>query len=111
MKRTLIPLENLIPSIEALFGELTENLRRRSKDTLNRNIREAQTLEDARRGLDERKMVEVNWCGDENCALQIKEEIGGEIRGYRFDTSEKPSGPCIVCGRTVEKVVYVVRAY
>jgi prolyl-tRNA synthetase len=111
LKRTSVQSAELIPCVQALLNEVTENLRRRSKETLEHSIREAQTLEDVRTGLDERRMVKVNWCEDENCALQIKEEIGGEIRGYRFDINEEPEGPCILCGRKAEKIVYVSRTY
>ena len=111
LKRTSASLAEIVPRVQALMDEISESMRKRSKESLEKSVIEAQTLEDVRKGLDDRKMVKVNWCGKEECALRINEQIGGEIRGYRFDENEEPNGPCMVCGAKADKVVYVSRTY
>jgi len=111
LERGKAPFGEAVQRIQGLFEEIFENLRRRSRAVLEETIEDAVDLEDLRRGLEERKIVRVNWCGEEDCALRIKEEVGGEIRGYRYDVEEEPKGPCIVCGGKATKVVYVSRTY
>ena len=111
LERVTVPLDEVVQRIRGLFEEIMENLEERSRKVLEEAVMEAVGLEDLRRGMEERKIVRVNWCGDEDCALRMKEEVGGEIRGYRFDMEEEPKGPCIICGETAKKVVYVSRTY
>jgi len=111
LERVRVPLDETVQRIRALFDEIMENLRRRSRKALEERVSEALNLEELRRGIEERKIVKVNWCGDQDCALKIKEEVGGEVRGYRYDVEEEPSGPCIICGKAAEKIAYISRTY
>ena len=111
LKRSKVSFDEAIPQVQRLFSEILENLQRRSSRVLEESIKGAADLEDLRKGLEERKIVRVNWCGEEACALEMKEEVGGEIRGYRYDVEEKPMGRCIICGGTATKVVYASRTY
>ena len=47
----------------------------------------------------------------ETCADEIKDRTGGEIRGTRIDTEERPDGVCVVCGKPATEVVYIARSY
>ena len=98
-------------AIRVLFKEIEENLRERSWSRLRSEIGEASNLEELRRLMEERRIVRVNWCGSDECAEKVKEEVAGEIRGMRWDEEETPTGPCIACGGEATYVVYVSRAY
>jgi len=110
LERSRVSFDVAIAHVQKLFSEILESLRRRSSRVLEESIKEAKDLEDLKKGLEERRIVRVDWCGEEACALEMKEEIGGEIRGYRYDVEEKPMGRCIICGGTAT-IVYASRTY
>ncbi|MHA1187627.1 MAG: proline--tRNA ligase, partial [Candidatus Heimdallarchaeota archaeon] len=58
-----------------------------------------------------RGFCRANWCGDQTCGEQIKEETGADVRGTREDIVEKPEGKCIACGSKAKEVVYIAPAY
>jgi len=103
--------EKLIPKILELFETIFENLKARSKSTLEGLLAEAENLEELKARMDERKIVKVSWCGDPECAYNIKDMVAGEIRGTRWDTEEVPKGSCILCKDKAKYIAYVSRTY
>lgn len=111
LKRSTVAFDETVSAIERLFQKITTELAERSRLTLKEMTVDAKETETLKKAIKERKIARICWCEDESCAEKIKEETGGEIRGHRVDTEEKPESPCIVCGKKAEKVVYVARAY
>ena len=77
-------------------------------DTIKNNIAYGDQLKTY---MESRLIVKVNWCGDEECATNIKDQVSGEIRGTRWDIEEKPTGSCIFCKDDAKYVAYVSRTY
>ncbi len=61
--------------------------------------------------MEARLIVKVNWCGDAECAMNIKDQVSGEIRGTRWDVEEEPTGSCVFCKDEAKYVAYVSRTY
>jgi len=110
-ERTYVPLDNMIPAIERLLSTIMTDLETRSRSTLKDMTANVQDVGSLRKAIRNKKIARVCWCENIECAEIIKEESGGEIRGYRIDVEEKPESACIVCGRKAKKVAYVARAY
>jgi len=111
LERIKVSLEDLVPRIEGLMKEIEENLLERSRRIMMSLISDARSIEDVKRILRERRIARIEWCGSIECAEKLREEARGEVRGERYDVAEKPTGPCIVCGKEARSVVYVARAY
>jgi len=111
LKRTKVSFNDLITGINKLFKKIMENISKKSQAELEKMIIEVNTTSDLKKAIRNRKIARICWCGNITCAERIKEESGGEIRGYRFDVEEKPEKPCLVCNGKSEKIVYVARAY
>jgi len=111
LEKSRAELKVLVPSVEGLFQEIFENLRDKSREKLESLVAVANDMDELRALMDERKIVKVNWCGDADCAYNIKDMVAGEIRGTRWDEEEQPDGDCILCGDTGEYVAYVSRTY
>ena len=101
----------MIEKVQELFREIFENLCARSRSTLQQLIVDAYNIDELKQYMEERKIVRVNWCGDQSCAFNLKDQVAGEIRGTRWDVEEKPTGNCILCGDEGEYVAYVSRTY
>jgi len=111
LKRSTATYDEMIPAIEKLLAAVMKDLETKSRSTLESMITNVKDIDSLRKAIGDRKIARICWCESIECAETIKEESGGEIRGYRIDIKEKPESPCIVCGRKAEKVAYVARAY
>ncbi|MBD3206927.1 proline--tRNA ligase [Candidatus Bathyarchaeota archaeon] len=110
-EKTTVSEKELIPKIKELFDEIFQTLKSRSQDVMDELIAEAEDLEELKGHMDERKIVKVNWCGDPECAFNIKDMVAGEVRGTRWDVDEVPKGSCILCRDEAKYVAYVSRTY
>jgi prolyl-tRNA synthetase len=110
-KKTTVDESMMIEKVQELFREIFENLCARSRSTLQQLIVDAYNIDELKQYMEERKIVRVNWCGDQSCAFNLKDQVAGEIRGTRWDIEEKPTGNCILCGDEGEYVAYVSRTY
>ena len=111
LERVKVEFGDLESSIERLMDELARNLREKSERMMRELITDARSLDEIRKILDERRIARVEWCGETGCADNIKENVGGEIRGERYDVAERPQGTCVACGKPAKTVVYIARAY
>ena len=110
-EKVTVPLDELVETAHRLFDEIFENLKKRSKDTLDELVVEANSMDELKGFMDQRKIVKINWCGDAECATNIKDLVAGEVRGTRWDVEEKPKGSCILCPDEAKYVAYVSRTY
>ena len=109
-KRT-VDKEEVNERVKKLLADIDNNLAERSRRMLEAMIGEAATLNEAKQLISSRRIARVEWCGKLECAEVIKENVGGEIRGSRYDIAELPRGNCIACQQPAKEVVYVARAY
>ena len=103
--------DSLNEMVGDLLDSIMENITRRSREYLERNIANAHSLEELKSNMEAKKIVRVNWCGDPACAFEIKNQISGEIRGTRWDIKEIPKEGCIYCSKDAKFVAYVSRTY
>jgi prolyl-tRNA synthetase len=101
----------LITKINSLFNTIFENLVNRSKSMLESLVVDAYDMDQLQIYMDSRMIVRINWCGDPDCAFNIKDMVSGEIRGTRWDKKEDPTGDCILCKDKAKYIAYVSRTY
>ena len=112
LERSTAPFDQMISTIRELFDKIMKNLIERSQEVLENSIVDVGDVKALRKAIRGKKIARVNWCESEECADKIKEEAGGgEVRGHRYDQQEKPTKPCLICGKKAKRVVYVARAY
>ncbi|MDW8063407.1 MAG: proline--tRNA ligase [Candidatus Caldarchaeum sp.] len=111
LEKTLVSVEELETTVANMLEAIDRNLGEKSWRVLRQMIFDASTVDDVKKAISERRIARISWCGSEECAIKLKEEAGGELRGTKFDEVEVPYGPCIVCGRPASEVAYFARAY
>jgi len=104
-------LDELVDSVRELLQGIQSNLAERSRRRLEEALVDAYDLDELKVAMDERRIVRVNWCGDPDCAFQIKDQVAGEVRGTLWEGGKEPDGPCIICGDKSKFVAYVSRTY
>lgn len=110
-ERLTVKIEELEKTINKITVEMPKIFLARSRDILEKMIVNCCTLEEATETIENKKIVRACWCGDIECADLIKNEVGGEIRGYRYDIHEEPFSNCISCRKNSRYVIYIARAY
>jgi len=111
-ERMRIKETNVINHVLDLRGKILEVLRERAEKFLKENLFKAKTKNELITLAEKGGIIQVNYCGNKDCADYIKTETGGfEVRGKRVDIKERPDGPCVWCGGKAKRVVYIAKAY
>ncbi|MFW9921753.1 MAG: proline--tRNA ligase [Candidatus Thorarchaeota archaeon] len=111
-EKLIVPENDILKNIKTILKQMHKFLQNRAdkllKDSISqpKDYNELLEIQKTKRGF-----CRANWCGEIECAEQIKNDSGADIRGTREDLKEEPYGPCIACGKEGKKVVYIAPAY
>jgi prolyl-tRNA synthetase len=101
----------LVEKITEVFKAIFENLKEKDRKKLESLLVDAYDMDQLKTYMDARLIVRVNWCGDPDCAYNIKDMVSGEIRGTLWDQEEEPTDSCILCKDKAKYIAYVSRTY
>jgi prolyl-tRNA synthetase len=110
-KKNQVEYDDLLKSVENLFLDIFKNMKQKSWDKLEKEIRDAYSLTELETYIEQRKIVRINWCGEHSCAADIKDQVAGEVRGTRWDVIEPSTRECVMCKEKGKYVAYVSRTY
>ncbi|MDN5314938.1 MAG: prolyl-tRNA synthetase [Clostridiales bacterium] len=110
-EKTVIKLENLEAEVQRLLDEIHDTLYQRALSSLNSRIYEASDWETMSRMIAEKPgFVRAMWCGDLECELKIKEDLGATSRCMPLEQTSV-SSTCVCCGKPATKEVIWGKAY
>ncbi len=94
---------------------ILSNLRLEADEFFKDAIHDADSMDAIKSVIEKKGFARVNFCTLEKqgvaCATVVEKELGGNVRGKRFDKNETPKGNCVICGKPAEEVVYVGKQY
>ena len=90
-----IPKEEAIEKIKDTFDKISKNLYDNAKNLLKNNLHRVTTVEEAKKL---KGIVELPWCKNEDCALQIENILDGNTLGEPIE-SIKCKNTCPICGK------------
>ena len=112
LDRSEVPIAKVAEAVKALLKHLTEALRERAWSWVKERVKPAAGVEEAREFLEARGgVVELPWCGDDECGQRLEEEVDARVLGTPEDVEPKPIGPCPICGREAKTVLRMARTY
>ena len=113
LEKEAVAVEELAERLERVFEEIRGNLRRRAWEWLNRMVKRVETVEEARRVLEEeRGIVELPWCGREECGRKLEELVDAGVLGSPLEKPEWVKGKrCPVCGRPAVTSIRLAKKY
>jgi prolyl-tRNA synthetase len=82
------------------------NVRMRERVFRVNHLGEAKSLLKRKAGI-----VEVPWCGKDECGHRLEETVEARLLGFPEDTTEKVDGKCLICGEPAVNIVRVALAY
>jgi prolyl-tRNA synthetase len=115
LKKESVDMKDMTKRIQSLGPEIDRTLRLQAEQKFEGLVVNADSIGLIQDALDMGKVARTPFCTTEmaglECAEQMKERTGGEIRGTRIDIEETPSGVCPICGRAAGEIVYIARSY
>lgn len=109
-EKSVVKNEELEGVIKCLLSDVHESMYRKAEAFRDSRIKEAHTLDELKKYLDEGNFVKAMWCGSQECELKVKELMQATIRIMPFDQTPIDD-KCIAYGSPAKKLVIFARAY
>jgi prolyl-tRNA synthetase len=98
--KSRIPRADLAAGVQAVLGQLQDQLRDRAEEDLKARITSTATLAETAAAV-KTGVALAPWCGNRECAEALEQQVdasvlGTEVRGYG---AERMDAPCIICGK------------
>jgi prolyl-tRNA synthetase len=111
MKQTC-KMNNIISAMQKIAEEMTSDLKANAEAWMNEHIYQGSSLFEAKHLLAKRRgIVEIPWCGKNECGHNLEEKVEARLLGSPEDITEKIEDKCLVCGENTVKRVRVALAY
>lgn len=106
-----INLDEDIPTIIFnLLDEIEDNLKANAWKKLEESIVEIESLEEIPNVIEDEKVVNFYWCGDEDCGKAIEEETDVDILGIQKENIETDK-VCPHCGKPAKHLALMAKTY
>ena len=111
LEKEIVPLEGIEERIEKLLEEIQHNLYQKALDYRKDNIRKADTWDEFKDILDNKKgFILAHWDGTSETEQKIKDETKATIRVIPMD-GEQEEGKCIYSGKPSKQRVVFALSY
>jgi len=100
--------DDAVKTIIQEFDKISKNLYNNAKKLLDENMHRAETIEEAK---SKKGVVELPWCRNKECALEIENILEGNTLGEPIDNVECKKYSCPVCGKPAETWMRFARTY
>ncbi len=101
LEKTQAPIDQVADKVKELFTEIFNSLAQRAWTYLRERILRTSNVEEAKEWIRGRRgIVELPWCGREDCAVHLEDELEAKALGSPWPLEEAPDdAKCPVCGR------------
>jgi prolyl-tRNA synthetase len=112
LEKQTCKVTKLMETVENTMKTMTVDMKQKAWKWMKEHVYRVNTLEEANRLLAERAgIVEVAWCGSENCGHRLEEQVNARVLGTPEDLKEEVKEHCVVCGKRAKEIVRVAVAY
>jgi prolyl-tRNA synthetase len=94
-EKTNIKQDAIEEKIKKELEKISNDLFKKAKKIIGENTHRVQTIEEAKKHTG---IVELPWCGTQNCALEIENILDGNTLGEPIENNECKN-PCPICGK------------
>ena len=102
-----VPQDTAVDSIKKELDEVSKTLYSNAKKFLDENIHKVQTVDEAK---EKKGIIELPWCRNEDCALEIENILDGNTLGEPIENVECTYS-CPVCGKPAETWMRFAKTY
>ncbi len=102
-----VPQNSSVESVKQGLEDISKDLLTNAKKLLGNNTHRVKTVEEA---MDKKGIIELPWCGKEDCAQEIENVLDGNTLGEPIEDA-KCDHPCPVCGTTAKTWMRFAKTY
>ncbi len=111
LSKRRVPLSDVRDELARLLSEEDRLLSERSWKFLRERVSRHEGIQEAKSVLDSRGgVVELPWCGSEECAVKAAEALDAKVLGAPWPR-EEANGRCPICGRQAVTYLRFARQY
>jgi prolyl-tRNA synthetase len=107
-KKKSISQESVVKTIKEEFDKISKKLYTNAKKFLDENTHRVQTIEEAK---DKKGIVELPWCRNKNCALEIENILDGNTLGEPIEDVECKKHFCPICNKSAKTWMRFAKTY
>ncbi len=101
--------DSSVQTIKDEFIKISDNLYTKAKKLLDENIHRVNTIDEAK---DKKGIIELPWCNNEKCALEIENVLDGNTLGEPItDNMKNKKYTCPLCGKTAVTWMRYAKTY
>ena len=109
-EKVVCGIDDLEAETERLLADVQNGLYEKAKKNLTENCFPAVTLDEAKAVVEKGGFIKMMWCGDLECEMKMKEDVGVSSRCIPFE-QEHIGDVCPVCGKPAKEMVIWGVAY
>ncbi|BFI74006.1 proline--tRNA ligase [Sulfurisphaera ohwakuensis] len=108
-----VPKDNAVEEVNTLLEKIKNDLHEKALKFLKARIIYTEDLNEAKKILEERAgVVEVPWCGDNNCGLQLQDVTNARVLGIPLDEDKDVSNTkCVMCKKPAKSLLRLAKTY
>ena len=114
-KKLTIKKEDMETKIDELAQNYTKEIKEKSMIDFESQIEVTYEKDAAIEAINNGKIVCCGFCSIDMdaypCAEVVEKEIGGFVRGRRFDEEKHEFATCLICGKPAGCTVYIAKSY
>ena len=114
-KRKQVPLDEVVKHVKEELLKIEERIRERARQWFRTKIFRVKDLEEARKVLSEaRGVLEIPWCGKEECGHAFEEILEAKVLGSPLPTIEEVNvddAKCPICGGKAATLIRLAKQY
>ena len=107
--KTSLNMDSLTDEISSVLKNIQKEMFDAAKKILDERIVRVSEYQQFKEQLDNGKMIDCSWCGNQTCEDKIKEETGADIRVITSDNTKAET--CIYCKNSGTTNVLFARGY
>jgi prolyl-tRNA synthetase len=104
--------DDLLIMVNRVMADVMDSLKKRSWEWLLSHRHRVGSIKEGEEKI--RRIggvVEVPYCGVDDCGMKLQEKMGIKVLGKPLDSIEKVSGSCLICGKSAEGILRLAKTY
>jgi prolyl-tRNA synthetase len=112
LKKQTWKMEEAVKAVQKMAEEITIDLKMNAEVRIQERVYRVNRLSEAKSLLKRKAgIIEMPWCGTDECGHNLEETLGARLLGFPEDTKERTDGKCLVCEKQTMNFVRVALAY
>jgi len=112
LEKQVFKTTELVREVKKIIKTMMDNMRQKAWQWMDEHVYRVNSLEEAKSLLKKRAgVVEVSWCGRDECGHKLEEKLEASVLGIPADSKEKAKGKCVVCGKKAENILRTAITY